>query len=127
MVDFVCLERKIVIEVDGGQHAIEKNTDNERDSWLEGQGFKVLRFWNNEVLKNVDEVLEVIRGDCLSPSPNPSHQGRGIYLDAIHLRLKVGAFWHMIRKVIGIQGGIWQFEASACCGTRTQTPITFLF
>jgi len=50
----------------------------ERDAWLGKQGLKVLRFWNNEVLDNIEGVLEVIRGELLnSPSPNPSHQGRG--------------------------------------------------
>ncbi len=78
IVDFVCFKKRIVIEVDGGQHAIEKDKDRERDKWLEGQGFRVLRFWNNEVLMNTEGVLEVIRGELFeSPSPNPSHQGRG--------------------------------------------------
>ena len=74
--DFVCYEKRIIVEVDGGQHCREK--DSERDKWFEGQGFKVLRFWNNEVLKNMQGVWEVIRKTMLvSPSPNPSHQGRG--------------------------------------------------
>jgi very-short-patch-repair endonuclease len=62
IVDFVCFERRIVIEVDGGGHAIEKVKDNDRDKWLRNEGFKVLRFWNNEVLQNIDGVLEVIGG-----------------------------------------------------------------
>jgi very-short-patch-repair endonuclease len=66
IVDFVCYERGIIIEIDGGQHSVEKEKDNERDRWFEGQGFKVLRFWNNEVLNNTQEVLEVIRDYCLS-------------------------------------------------------------
>jgi very-short-patch-repair endonuclease len=57
-----------VIEVDGGQHSIEKERDSERDKWLKGQGYKVLRFWNNEVLSNIEGVLEVIR-DCLNHPP----------------------------------------------------------
>ena len=83
--DFVCYEKRIIVEVDGSQHCSEK--DRERDRWFEGQGFvvsaqpngfKVLRFWNNEVLKNTEGVWEVIRKTMLvSPSPNPSHQGRG--------------------------------------------------
>ena len=44
VVDFVCFENRIVIEVDGGQHAIEKEKDSERTKWLESQGFKILRF-----------------------------------------------------------------------------------
>lgn len=59
IVDFVCLERKIIIEVDGGQHA-EQQSDSQRTRWLEDQGFRVLRFWNNEVLSNIDGVVQVI-------------------------------------------------------------------
>ncbi len=68
IVDFVCQEKRIVIEVDGGQHSTEKERDNERDKWFEGKGYKVLRFWNNEVLSNIEGVLEVIR-DCLNHPP----------------------------------------------------------
>jgi very-short-patch-repair endonuclease len=64
IVDFVNLEKRIVIEVDGGQHAIEKNKDRKRDKQLKDMGFKVLRFWNNEVIENTDEVLEYIRQIC---------------------------------------------------------------
>ncbi len=69
IVDFVCFEKQMIIEVDGGQHTIEKDKDNERDGWLKGQGFKVLRFWNNEVLINIEGVLEVIRVNCLNHPP----------------------------------------------------------
>jgi len=65
--DFVCYEKRIIVEVDGGQHCREK--DSERDKWFEGQGFKVLRFWNNEVLKNMQGVWEVIRKYCLPHPP----------------------------------------------------------
>ncbi|NIQ38089.1 MAG: DUF559 domain-containing protein [Proteobacteria bacterium] len=61
IVDFVNLEKRIVIELDGGQHAIERDKDEERDVWLIRQGSKVLRFWNNDVFHNIDGVLEVIR------------------------------------------------------------------
>jgi very-short-patch-repair endonuclease len=76
IVDFVSFQRRLIIELDGGQHAVENESDEKRDDWLRTQGFKVLRFWNNEVLQNLDGVLEIIRSNCLSPSPNPSHQGR---------------------------------------------------
>ena len=59
IVDFACLERELVVEVDGGQHAQREN-DNLRDQWLMEQGFKILRFWNNDVLRNRDGVLEKI-------------------------------------------------------------------
>lgn len=57
MVDFVCYEKRIVIEVDGGQHSREKGKDEQRDEWFRKQGFRVLRFWNNDVLANTDGVL----------------------------------------------------------------------
>jgi len=65
IVDFVCFEKRIVIEVDGGGHISEKVQDNERDRWLGKEGFKVLRFWNNEVLQNIEGVLEVISRELL--------------------------------------------------------------
>ena len=60
VVDFVCLEESLVVEVDGGQHA-DYTEDAQRDRWLTAQGFKILRFWNNEVLTNIEGVLESIR------------------------------------------------------------------
>ena len=77
IVDFVNYEKRIVIELDGGQHAIDKDNDQIRDTWLTVEGFKVLRFWNNEIFENMESVVEIIRKELLSPSPNPSHQGRG--------------------------------------------------
>lgn len=72
IVDFVCLEKRISIEVDGGQHAINKNKDLERNRWLQRKGFEILRFWDNEVLTNTEGVLEVIRERCLDhPHPTP--------------------------------------------------------
>ena len=69
IVDFVSFEKRIVIELDGGQHSAEQERDRERDNWLSKQGFKVLRFWDNEVLQNLEGVLEVIRDRCLSTLP----------------------------------------------------------
>jgi very-short-patch-repair endonuclease len=76
IVDFVCLEKRLVIEVDGGQHAENANYDTERDAWLRAQDFVVLRFWNNDVLKNIDSVVEqVIKTLKSTPYLNPSPQG----------------------------------------------------
>jgi len=77
IVDFVNFEKRIVIELDGGQHAIKKDSDKNRDAWLKAEGFKVLRFWNNDIFENLEGILEVIRKRLLSPSPDPSHKGRG--------------------------------------------------
>jgi very-short-patch-repair endonuclease len=76
IVDFVCLEKRLVIEVDGGQHAENANYDTECDAWLRAQDFVVLRFWNNDVLKNIDSVVEqVIKTLKSTPYLNPSPQG----------------------------------------------------
>jgi very-short-patch-repair endonuclease len=79
IVDFVCFENGLVIEADGGQHAVEKEKDEERTLWLNSQGFTVLRFWNNDILSNTEAVIEAIRSACVnSPSPRPSPtEGRG--------------------------------------------------
>ncbi|MDP2240493.1 MAG: endonuclease domain-containing protein [Burkholderiales bacterium] len=73
--DFVCLERRLIIELDGGQHAEQVAYDRHRDAWLRSQGYTVLRFWNNDVMQQLEGVLEQIR--CtLSPGPSPA-SGRG--------------------------------------------------
>ena len=70
VVDFVCAECKLVVEIDGGQHAVQKTRDNRRSAWLEGQGYRVIRFWNNDVIENLDGVLEVILA-ALNQTPSP--------------------------------------------------------
>jgi very-short-patch-repair endonuclease len=76
IVDFVCLEKRLIIEVDGGQHAQQANYDTDRDAWLRNQDFVILRFWNNDVLNNIDGVMEVIAKNLQStPYLNPSPQG----------------------------------------------------
>jgi adenine-specific DNA-methyltransferase len=60
IVDFVCLEKRLIVEVDGGKHSEQAEYDTGRTAWLEAQGFRVLRFWNHEVLQNIDAVKEVI-------------------------------------------------------------------
>jgi very-short-patch-repair endonuclease len=65
IVDFVCFERRLVIELDGGQHAEMKqmNHDVERSAFLEKEGFKVVRFWNNEIMSNLEGVLTMIQNE----------------------------------------------------------------
>src|SRR3990172_5649640 len=84
IVDFVCLEKRLIIEIDGGQHSKQVAYDLERSSWLEAQGFRMLRFWNNQVLQETEAVREVIAEalGCYShtppPFPSPSRgEGRG--------------------------------------------------
>ena len=59
--DFVCAPKKLIVEVDGGQHADRKASDEARTRYLEDEGFCVLRFWNNDVLSNTDGVVETIQ------------------------------------------------------------------
>ena len=61
VVDFICLEEKLVIEVDGGQHAVQQYKDSNRTEWLTDCGYRVIRFWNIEVLTNLEGVAETIR------------------------------------------------------------------
>lgn len=58
--DFACLELKLIIELDGGQHADQLFYDNQRSLFLEKRGFKVIRFWNNEVIENIEGIFEAI-------------------------------------------------------------------
>lgn len=70
ILDFVCLEAKIVIEVDGGQHAEQSAADERRTHLLQRAGFRVLRFWNNQVLNEFGAVQQMI-WDELSTNPSP--------------------------------------------------------
>ncbi len=69
IVDFVCFDARLIVEIDGGQHA-DNPRGQVRDAWLASQGFTVLRFWNNDVLANTDGVIEKI--DELRASSPPS-------------------------------------------------------
>jgi len=68
-VDFVCFESRLVVELDGGQHC-ENLKDKIRDKYFSDCGFRVIRFWNNEVLKNLEGVLHVLAEE-LKKSPSP--------------------------------------------------------
>ena len=75
IVDFVCFEKKLVIEVDGGQHD-QSRRDILRDEWLRGQGFEILRFWNNDVLANLEGVFQKVEERLKSPSLTLPTRGR---------------------------------------------------
>jgi very-short-patch-repair endonuclease len=69
VVDFVCLEQQLIIEVDGHQHVARALHDEKRTAYLEAQGFRVLRFWDNDVLLQTDSVMQVIFDSLTGPSP----------------------------------------------------------
>ena len=68
--DFACLEAKLIVELDGGQHLEQRGYDERRDNSLNAAGFRVLRFWDNDVLLETESVLEAIL-TALVPSPHP--------------------------------------------------------
>lgn len=79
--DFYCHEHRLVLEADGGQHN-ESLRDEQRDSWLAGEGYRVLRFWNDDILSRQEQVLAVIVHALRAPSPgaqsaSASPKGRG--------------------------------------------------
>lgn len=75
MADFACLEANLILELDGGQHALMTEGDEERTQYVEALGFRVIRFWNIDVLKEWDTVVELImkalRGASVYPPPYP--------------------------------------------------------
>jgi very-short-patch-repair endonuclease len=81
VVDFFCSEKKLIVELDGGQHQDRATHDESRDAWLKAEGYIVLRYWNNELMSNLEGVLEDIcrcTGVLEPPSPQPlSPRGRG--------------------------------------------------
>jgi very-short-patch-repair endonuclease len=78
IIDFVCLEKRVVIEVDGGQHDARSSYDTERDLWLRNQGYSILRFWNHDVFTKIDAVMAVIQNALSEPPPLilPRKRGR---------------------------------------------------
>lgn len=75
ILDFVCLERKLVVELDGGQHGEDRHAarDVARDRFLLSRGYDVLRFWNTELYESLDSVVERIREALQSPPGSCSH------------------------------------------------------
>jgi adenine-specific DNA-methyltransferase len=79
IVDFACLEAKLIVEADGGQHVEQQGADGVRTAYLERKGYRVLRFWNHEILTNTECVLEVIYQSLTDPlSPTPLPEGEGL-------------------------------------------------
>ena len=73
--DFVCIEDRLVVELDGGQHALRSEEDNQRSTYLKSKGYRVFRFWNDQVLRDTQAVLEgilrILESDAPSPCPSP--------------------------------------------------------
>ncbi|MGH8182113.1 MAG: endonuclease domain-containing protein [Rhodanobacteraceae bacterium] len=74
IVDFVCMEQRLIIELDGGQHLDAEAQDRLRTLYLERGGFHVLRFWNDKILAERDAVMDAILRALTSPHPNPLPQ-----------------------------------------------------
>ncbi|WP_404370429.1 endonuclease domain-containing protein [Sphingomonas sp. MMS24-J45] len=78
--DFVSRSARSIIEVDGGQHAVDAEQDAARARFLEFEGYRVVRLWNNEVLQNLNGVIaEIERVLAALPSPNPSRKREGSF------------------------------------------------
>ena len=77
VIDFCCVERRVLVELDGSQHSQQK--DAARTGYLEAQGWRVLRFWDNDVLQQTEAVIDAIWNTIGKPDPhpNPSPGGRG--------------------------------------------------
>jgi very-short-patch-repair endonuclease len=73
--DFACVDRRLIVELDGGQHALQVERDARRSAYLEQQGFTVLRFWNDQVLRETEAVLEEILRHLAAPHPGPLPAG----------------------------------------------------
>ena len=77
IVDFVSIEARLIIEADGGQHAEAVDYDMRRSAWLAKEGFRVLRFWNNDVLTNTDGVLRMILAEVRALPHPPTREDAG--------------------------------------------------
>jgi very-short-patch-repair endonuclease len=76
IVDFCCVGKKLIVELDGSQHADIQPQDEERTAWIERRGFRVIRFWNFEVFESLSDVLDRIAEkleDATAPSPAPDY------------------------------------------------------
>jgi lipoyl(octanoyl) transferase len=117
--DFVCLSAKLIIELDGGQHAVRSEHDEKRTRYLESLGYRVLRYWNNDVLTNIDGVLQDIRAKLLSPHPAPLPEGEGtIHEAAVRLPLPPGD------ECMDARGRAAQGAAAEGRGEEVIPPVT---
>jgi very-short-patch-repair endonuclease len=71
IVDFACTKERVIVEADGGQHS-DSNTDGHRTAWLESRGWRVIRFWNNEITNNAEGVIDAILRELSGEDPHPA-------------------------------------------------------
>ena len=78
--DFVCHETRLIVKIDGGQHDRASPQEAERSGFLQSEGYRILRFWNNEVLANLDGVYETLATELrrITPTQTLPHQGGGL-------------------------------------------------
>ena len=78
--DFVCHEARLIVEIDGGQHDRSSPREAERSGFLQSEGYRILRFWNDEVLANLDGVHETIAAELgrITPTQTLPHRGGGL-------------------------------------------------
>jgi very-short-patch-repair endonuclease len=88
--DFVCHEARLIVEIDGGQHDRSSPQEAERSGFLEKEGYRILRFWNNEVLANPDGVHQTIADELgrITPTHPSAMMGEGFCLPLNNLRSK---------------------------------------
>jgi len=84
--DFICVEANLIIEADGGQHADRADADRVRTEYFEAGGYRVSRFWNNDVLQNLDGVLEAIEGELTKKTPSPQPSPSKLALASLQLK-----------------------------------------
>lgn len=72
IVDFICAEAKLIVELDGGQHDERRAYDADRTAWLGTQGYRVIRFWNSAIVENIDGVTDAILAACGGEAPHPA-------------------------------------------------------
>ena len=87
VVDFLCVSASLIVEADGGQHADRAGYDEERTRFLEAKGYRVVRFWNNDVMGNIEGVMQAI---AMALTPDPSPGGRGEQKSPFSLGRRVG-------------------------------------
>ncbi len=115
--DFVCFEKRLIVELDGGQHAQRQEYDAARDAWLREQGFRVLRFWNNQWQAEQGAVLDAIwraLHEDLPPLPNPSPaRGEG-------LACETGA--QLLERILEERRARWEAKQLAKFEAQGKTP-----